>query len=866
MAKSTKRLIKRIFWFFVLSFLAISIVGVSLAYIYEDEVKQYAIAQINEHTKTKIKVEDIELSFLRRFPMAALDFKNVQMEEALEKGTPGILLMAEHIYLKFNVIDLLQKRIILKKLEIDAAKLNLVVFKDGSDNYHIFKNTQSDNSDFLLELDKLTLKNSILHYTNYASQQNLDMSVKKTELSGRFSTKAFHINLSGNTQIEQYRSENLIMIQEKSLKVDVNFGLDSTSDSYLIKKGNITYNGIPLDISGSIKNQKQGVLLDLKMNSKKLLVSKLVNSLPQNYKARFKDYTLKGNVQINAAVKGAAVARSVPNINIRVLLEQGKILHKPTSTEINNIHFNLAYNNGSKHSLHTSVIKVSGFGFSMASGTFKGRLQLNDFIHTKVRLQVSANLDLEQFIKFTGKLYGIKELGGHADLELNLSADIKGLVGNEDFSSSNMNYKANIKMQGAKLRHSASNVLYENINGSLRINPYSIVIEPTDLQVNGHTHHIRAEISNYRNWAADPEHNKLRIRSAADISSLSYDDILRIIGDSEDSDGTFPTYLDLQINFKADTFLWENMVARQASGFFSIRNQSMSFDNIRFRSFGGDIQGSCIIKNSVPDKKPIFAKGSLNHVDINRLFQDFHNFDQSLIKDKNIKGKLTADFTFNAHFDRNWEVVSSSIILQSKVKINGGELNNVKELNALSNYTRIKDFSHITFSELQNTIQVRNDTIIIPDMKVQSNKLDLDIAGINTFDLSYDYHISVLMSDILFKKAKEESPNEFGEVQSDGYGKTRLFFHVYGKGDDLHVKYDNKGVAKKLKNDLKEEGQELKTVLNKEFGLFKKSQDSSKVEEKRIKEQEKSELKKQEEGEFIFEWDDEEESGEEPPE
>ena len=45
MAKSTKRLIKKFFWFFVLSFLAISIVGVSLAYIYEDEVKHYAIAQ-----------------------------------------------------------------------------------------------------------------------------------------------------------------------------------------------------------------------------------------------------------------------------------------------------------------------------------------------------------------------------------------------------------------------------------------------------------------------------------------------------------------------------------------------------------------------------------------------------------------------------------------------------------------------------------------------------------------------------------------------------------------------------------------------------------------------------------------------------
>jgi hypothetical protein len=100
-------------------------------------------------------------------------------------------------------------------------------------------------------------------------------------------------------------------------------------------------------------------------------------------------------------------------------------------------------------------------------------------------------------------------------------------------------------------------------------------------------------------------------------------------------------------------------------------------------------------------------------------------------------------------------------------------------------------------------------------------------------------------------------------VQSDGYGKTKLFFHVYGKGSDIHVKYDSKNLAKKLKSDMKEDGSELKSALNKEFGWFKKSQDEAKADStdkvgKSEEEKEKENLKKQEEGEFIFEWDDEE--------
>jgi len=206
-------------------------------------------------------------------------------------------------------------------------------------------------------------------------------------------------------------------------------------------------------------------------------------------------------------------------------------------------------------------------------------------------------------------------------------------------------------------------------------------------------------------------------------------------------------------------------------------------------------------------------------------------------------------------------------MLESNVIIKNGELNNIKELNALSNYTRIDDFSHIVFSTLENTIQIKNGNILIPDMLVKSNKMDIDLAGTHNFDNVYDYHIGVLMSDVLYKKAKSKSQNEFGEVQSDGYGRTKLFFHVYGKGDDLSVKYDNKNMAKKLKKDMAEEGKDLKTVLNKEFGWFKKSQEDSKKDSLIIekKKKEKEQLKKQEEGEFIFEWDEGEEESTEPP-
>lgn len=871
MAKNRKSVIKRIFWFLSLLILIVICTAITLAYVYEAEVKQYVVSQINEQSDAKIKVEKIELSFLKRFPMASLQFHNVEVKENISTGDPANLLTSENIFLKFSVFDLIQNKYVLKDFEMSGAQLNLVIFEDGSNNFQVFNGSEGDSSDFLLKLDKVLLNNFILHYTNYASKQFLDLKVKNIALSGKFSPEEFKIHLKGATQVQKYTSESFTMLDDKSVDLDVILEIDPVSHNYNIQKGNITYNNIPLSISGNIEKPEQGVKLDLKLHSEALSLEQLLQSLPDLYQQKLKDYKLNGTMKIDAKVKGNVVSRSVPSIEIDLRVQDAEIRNIPLEYSLKDLHFSALYSNGKSHSLSSSVIQIREFGFSTNEGVFEGKGSLQSFIDSRLQLQLHADLNLDELIKFTGKVYGIKELSGKAGLDLKIGGIIHGLIGGQEIDYSGLDFQARLGLKGCNLRHKASDVFYENMVGDVRINSHSIVIEPTQLSINGSQQNLRAEIQNYKNWFLAPEQNKLIIRSTADISKLAFTDIQQILGASEGGDGSFPKNIDLRIKFEADTFLWQNMLARNAKGVFTMNNQILSFNQIRFDAFEGKIVGNCSINGVDPKARPIVAKGNLAKIDINNLFSAFHNFDQDVITEENIKGKLTSDFIFNALFDREWNMPSNSIALESNLLIEGGELNNIKELNALSNYTKIDDFSHIQFSKLENSIQISNRILRIPEMLVKSNKLDLEVAGTHDFDNKYDYHMSVLMSDIMFKNVKEKSENEFGEVQSDGYGRTKLFFHVYGQGDDMTVKYDRKGVVNKLKDDLKEEGTSLKSALNKEFGWFKNSQDTipnqDTIKKTTTKKQQKVEdLKEQEEGKFIFEWDDEEEESQEPPE
>jgi hypothetical protein len=63
---------------------------------------------------------------------------------------------------------------------------------------------------------------------------------------------------------------------------------------------------------------------------------------------------------------------------------------------------------------------------------------------------------------------------------------------------------------------------------------------------------------------------------------------------------------------------------------------------------------------------------------------------------------------------------------------------------------------------------------------------------------------------------------EFGTIEDDGLGRTKLFLTMKGPLSDPKVRFDSKSVEQKIVQDVRKEKDNLKTILSKEFGWFKK--------------------------------------------
>jgi hypothetical protein len=240
-------------------------------------------------------------------------------------------------------------------------------------------------------------------------------------------------------------------------------------------------------------------------------------------------------------------------------------------------------------------------------------------------------------------------------------------------------------------------------------------------------------------------------------------------------------------------------------------------------SLSGLISGNGYIAQNV--NKSIVAKGifDVNEIDVNQTFSTFKNFGQTFLKAENIKGNLSGAISLLLPLDSLLNPQIQALTSEGKYILTDGALVNFEPVKELSSFIELSELENISFDKLENDFFIRTNFLYIPQMDVRSSAADLSINGKHSFENNYEYHVKILLSEILSKKRKKVKRNntEFGEVEDDGLGRTSLLLKVDGKGEEVNVGYDIKAVGNELKNDIKSERKALKTILNQEYGWFK---------------------------------------------
>ena len=161
----------------------------------------------------------------------------------------------------------------------------------------------------------------------------------------------------------------------------------------------------------------------------------------------------------------------------------------------------------------------------------------------------------------------------------------------------------------------------------------------------------------------------------------------------------------------------------------SQENHYLYVDAFKMNAAGGSVNMSGYFNGSDPKHIYLSPELSLKNVALDQLLFKFENFGQDALVSENLHGKLTADINgkIRMYPDMVPDIDQSEIHMD--VQVLDGRLENYKYMMMLSEYMGDKDLTSVRFDTLQNHMDIKNGTLTIPNMTIESTLGHFELSG-----------------------------------------------------------------------------------------------------------------------------------------
>jgi len=843
----------RILWRFIIFFFilfAIVAGGVSIiGYYYQDKVKEYVIAELNKQLNTKIIIDgkDIDFTIIKSFPYASVDFKNVKALEVVESKNKDTLFKAGKISFQFNIIDIFRKEYHVKKIKIDAVILKIRIDKNGKDNYHFWKSSADTSvTAFSFSLEKIVLSKIQVYYTDYKSDKIIDALIKKSTISGKFSNTTYSMETASDLFVNLIKVEGSTYLRKKNIHAELALDVDNKMPSYKIKNGKIKIENLLFQVFGNVINANKESIVNFGIRGKDMDIKSVLSLIPNQYKNKINDYESTGEFYFDATVKGLLTKDKTPEITADFGVKNADITQVKDNIVLHHVNLKGRYSSGNKGNAEGSLFELSPFSATIDQGSISGELLLHDLNNPSVSAKIKADISLEKLQRFI-KIDTIETISGQLKMDASFSGEGKEF---NSINYQNVTTAGDLAITDMNIKLKNNTLVFANINGDFSFNNNDIAINNLTGKVSSSDFDLKGFFRNSIGFMLK-KNQDITVEASLNSKNINLNELL---ANKEEDTQTkskyklkFSEHINVNLNSEIQHLIFRKFEASNIKGVIKLKDKKMTVDPITFSTMDGSITTSGLVDGSDSTKILITCFSELSKININKMFFAFENFGQAAITDKNIKGVATAKIQFASVFSPDLDMDMNKLYAGLDMTVENGELNNVESMKSLSRFIDLKELENIRFATLKNQLEIKDKKISIPKMEIKSNALNLTTSGIHTFDNEINYKIKLSLNELLSKKAKKakKENDEFGDVADDGLGRTNIFLSMTGTVDKPIIKYDSKGAIQNVKQDLKVEKQNLKTILKAEFGLFKK--DTTIVNTDKIKKEDKTK--------FIIKWD-----------
>ena len=821
--------LKRIYRFVVsllLGLILLVLVAFTFVHLYQDEIVALFIRQANQYINTPVKTEKVSVSLFTKFPDVAISLENVWIQEGFA-GSREPLAVADHIYFTFSLLDLLQKNYKIRQVYLEDAEVNIRVRPDGAVNYEVIssdkKDTTSGRQGLAFDIDGIRLLNVKVAYDDRRNEQLHRLLAHDVEASLEIKEPVYAIALAGKLHTYEINTGDRLFFQEQEVELDTRFIYQTELEQLTFDPSNLIVGSSAFQVEGTIATMKD-VALDLNIETPQTDFQTLAAILPQEYTKEIHTYRSKGELRLSGQVKGIYNQASMPAISVNFSANEASFFHPDYGQALDNITLNGRYSNGDKHNNLSSSLQIDQLQATLNGKPIKGSLLLRNFDDYHLSFQTEAKLDATSLLKF----YPLENVSGASGL-LNVDIRFAGRLKDLERAASMQKVKAEGEIIVQDLHFQLDNASYpiRELKGSLIFNNNDLALSDLSGYAGKSSFVVNGLFKNIFSYLL-LDNQPLTIEADLQSDNIDLDELLTdaqaedtATANEEDHFYAFDIHpnMNLYFNCQVGKLKFDRFRAENISGELRVANGVARAKNVKLEASGGSMALSGTVDARKVNLLDVKVDARFNNIYVDSTFWIFRDFNQDFLTHHNLKGRVTASVSSEMAFDKKLRFNYNELTINANANIVDGQLTDFEPMQNLSRFINEDRLADINFSEISSNIQVRNQTIFLPETIIRSDISAVTVKGDHTFDQHIDYHVKVPVQTLITGKRRNMPASAF---QQNGSG-MHLFLHIKGTTDDYTIAYDAGAVKKEIVKDIRQEGKELKQAIENKTARTRKA-------------------------------------------
>ncbi|KGO87140.1 AsmA family protein [Flavobacterium rivuli WB 3.3-2 = DSM 21788] len=779
---------------------------------HKKEVLATLTSQLNDGLAGTLNIGDIEPTFLSGFPNVALRLENVVLRDSLYTNHKRTMLTAGQADVSINVMALLRGTVVIKKIAISDAIIDLYTDANGYSNTSIFrkkpKKEKTEKGDGTFpKLKKLTLDDVTFIADNRKTSKLYKFTINnlKAAVDYNFSGWEADVSIEAKAHSMAFNTARGSFIKDKGLDGGFDVVYDEDKETIVFNKKRLYIGGERFDIAANIGVGESGKF-SINIENENILWKNAANLLSPNITSKLMMFNLSEPIAVKCDIVGDFNAQGDPLIRVNATVKDN-VLTTPGGDVANCNFFGVFTNNNIPEKGFNdanSAIKLFNFNGTYANLPFvmKKAFILNlekpiatgDFSSQFDMPRLSGLVD-EDLLKFTK---------GTATVKVNFKADIVNYKINKPILSGLINVK------NADVSYIPRKLEFKDVSVALNFSNENLYISEIILKTGKSIVNMEGSIKNFLNlYYTAPE--KMVLEWNMYSPQLHLGEFMGFLGTRKKTQAAIKksrkgNYTDdlnelfeksnVDMKLKVDKLYYDNFYATNAHANVLLTDSG----NILVKNAGFNHAGGTLLINGS------MAQGNLNkykldanvtNVDISTFMKAFDNFGMETLTSKNLKGLFSTKANLTGSITDSGKLVPRSMYGTVNFDLKRGRLYDFEPVRNVGKFAfPFRDMKNIEFYDLKGKFDVQGERVTIHPMQINSSVLNMDIEGLYSFGKGTKIYVDVPLRNP--KKDKDiEDKEELAKRRNRG-----IVIHLTAEdGEDgkVKVKLGGKDKGKKEK-------------------------------------------------------------------